>query len=196
MKNGFNGNRLKEALQYRGKRMADLTGETGISRQSLSAYANGTNKPPLENVWLIANALHFPLEYFMQDDFPQLTTETTYFRSQASATKMSREEQKAKMKQAIALFDFFSRNYIDYDDYVAPAVSTEITETSDTPKMYQQIENIADEVRAAWGMGRGPIESVQNVLELHGIIVTGFSLSGNDKIDAFSQKLNGRATST
>jgi Zn-dependent peptidase ImmA (M78 family)/DNA-binding XRE family transcriptional regulator len=189
MKNRFNGNRLKEALQYRGKRMAELTGETGISRQSLSAYANGTNKPRLENVLAIANALHFPLDYFMQDDLPHLTTETTYFRSQASATKMSREEQKAKMKQAISLFDFLNRNYIDYDDYVAPEISTELTEISDTPEMYQQIECIADEVRAAWGLGRGPIESVQNVLELHGIIVTGFPVSNNDKIDAFSQKL-------
>lgn len=51
MKNDqFNGNRLREALQYRGKRMADLVEETGISRQSFSAYANGTNRPSQENV--------------------------------------------------------------------------------------------------------------------------------------------------
>lgn len=56
--------------------------------------------------------LDFPIEYFKQADMPCMRTETTYFRSQASATKMSREEQKAKMKQAVALFDFFNRNIL------------------------------------------------------------------------------------
>lgn len=55
--------------------------------------------------------------------------------------------------------------------------------------MYMQIEKIADEVREQWSLGRGPIENVQNMLEFHGIIVTGFSVSCNGKIDAFSQKL-------
>lgn len=190
MKNDqFNGNRLREALQYRGKRMADLVEETGISRQSFSAYVNGTNRPSQENVWAIAKALDFPVEYFKQADMPCMRTETTYFRSQASATKMSREEQKAKMRQAVALFDFLNRKYIDYDDYIEPKLDTKLTEIEDNSEMYMQIERIADELRVQWNLGRGPIENVQNVLELHGIIVTGFPVSGNGKIDAFSQKL-------
>ena len=42
----FNGQRLKEALQFRGKKMTELADETGISKQSLSLYANAGNKPP------------------------------------------------------------------------------------------------------------------------------------------------------
>lgn len=37
----FNGQRLKEALQFREKKMTELADETGISKQSLSLYANG-----------------------------------------------------------------------------------------------------------------------------------------------------------
>ena len=36
----FNGQRLKEALQFREKKMTELADETGISKQSLSLYAN------------------------------------------------------------------------------------------------------------------------------------------------------------
>ena len=46
----FNGHRLKEALQFREKKMTELADETGISKQSLSLYANDGNIPPFDNV--------------------------------------------------------------------------------------------------------------------------------------------------
>ena len=50
----FNGKRLKDALQFREKKMTELADETGISKQSLSLYANDGNTPPFENVIKIA----------------------------------------------------------------------------------------------------------------------------------------------
>lgn len=50
----FNGERLKEALQFREKKMTELANEISISKQSLSLYANGGNIPPFENVKKIA----------------------------------------------------------------------------------------------------------------------------------------------
>ena len=44
----FNGVRLKEAMQLREKKMTELARETGISKQSLSLYANEANTPPAE----------------------------------------------------------------------------------------------------------------------------------------------------
>mgnify|MGYP001625395481 CR=1 FL=1 len=64
----FNGKRLKEALQFREKKMTELADETGISKQSLSLYANDGNTPPFENVIKIAQALSFPTDFFMVED--------------------------------------------------------------------------------------------------------------------------------
>ena len=86
----FNGKRLKEALQFREKKVTELADETGISKQSLSLYANDGNIPPYENVTKIAHALNFPTDFFMTEDFCTVATGNTYFRSQASATKKSR----------------------------------------------------------------------------------------------------------
>lgn len=36
----FNGRRLKDALQFREKKLTELAHEIGISKQSLSLYAN------------------------------------------------------------------------------------------------------------------------------------------------------------
>lgn len=63
----FNGQRLKEALQFRGKKMTELADETGISKQSLSLYANAGNKPPFENVEKIARTLDFPVDFFTSE---------------------------------------------------------------------------------------------------------------------------------
>ena len=74
-KNTFNGQRLKTALQYRGKRMSDLARDTDISRQSLSLYAKNENTPPFENILAIANSLHFPVEYYMTEDSSTVMTD-------------------------------------------------------------------------------------------------------------------------
>ena len=94
----FNGERLKEALQFREKKMTELADETSISKQSLSLYANGGNIPPFENVIKIAKALSFPTDFFMVEDGCTTTTGNTYFRSQASATKKSRAAQIIKLE--------------------------------------------------------------------------------------------------
>ena len=93
----FNGQRLKEALQFREKKMTELADETGISKQSLSLYANYGNVPPFDNVIKIARALDFPTDFFMSEDLCTASTGNTYFRSQASATKKSRNAQKIKL---------------------------------------------------------------------------------------------------
>ena len=94
----FNGDRLKEALQLRGIRMTELAGLTGITKQSLSLYANGGNVPPYENVKKIAFVLGFPTDYFMVEDMCAATADNTYFRSQAAATKTARKAQCIKME--------------------------------------------------------------------------------------------------
>lgn len=75
----FNGERLKEALQFREKKMTELANEISISKQSLSLYANGGNIPPFENVKKIAKALSFPTDFFMVEDGWTTTTGNTYF---------------------------------------------------------------------------------------------------------------------
>ena len=109
----FNGQRLRDALQFRGKKMADLSRETGISRQSLSLYVNEENIPPFENVMKIANVLDFPLEHFLTEDKCSAITMNTYFRSQAAAKKKEQNAQKKKLEYTAKMYEILL-NYVDF----------------------------------------------------------------------------------
>ena len=94
----FNGRRLKDALQFREKKVTELARETGICNQALFLYANEGNVSPYENIVKIARALRFPVDFFMGEDKCTVVTKNTYFRSREAATKKSRNAQRIKME--------------------------------------------------------------------------------------------------
>lgn len=191
MENKFNGQRLKEALQFRGMRMTDLAKQVDISKQSLSLYANCDNTPPFENVQKIAKALDFPFEYFMTKDLCATETENTYFRSQASASKLMQNAQKIKLEYVAKVYEVLLK-YVDFPELNLPTVfftGADNPLVADSDEIEAQIENCAVGLRSYWGIGMGPIENVQYLLESNGIIVTGFN-DVDKRIDAFSQRIN------
>lgn len=189
--NKFNGQRLKDALQFRGKRMTELAKEVGISKQSLSLYANKDNVPPYENVAKIAKALGFPFEYFMTEDLCTTVTDNTYFRSQSTASKLIQNEQKIKLEYVAKVYEVLLE-YVGFPDRNLPPVFFHGTDNlleADSDEVLEQIEFIASSVRKQWNLGTGPIDNLQYILESNGIIVTGFK-NVDDHIDAFSQRVN------
>lgn len=187
----FNGDRLKEALQFRELKMSDLATKTDISRQSLSLYANGDNNPPYENVMKIAKELDFPYDFFMTEDLCTTVTDNTYFRSQAAATKKTRKAQIIRLEYVAKMYEVLL-DYVDFPTLSLPIVS-ELRVANDPLKLesaegLREIEEIAAQVRKQWNLGKGPIESMQYELESHGIVVTGFS-GVDSTIDAFSTRI-------
>ena len=187
----FNGKRLKEALTFREKKMTELAEETGISKQSLSLYANGCNVPPYENVLKIARVLNFPTEYFMSEDLCTATTGNTYFRSQASTAKKSRNAQKIKLEYVSKMYEVLL-NYMNVPELNLPDTDdVHIPDTvadADSNQAFEEIEKLAERVRDCWELGNGPIDNLQYALQSNGIIVTGFS-DVESAIDAFSQQI-------
>ena len=187
----FNGKRFKEAIQLREKKMTELASETGISKQSLSLYANGINVPPAENVFKIANALHFPYSFFITEAVQDVEIEKTYFRSQASATKKARVAASKKMKYVVLLYEILLAK-IDFPKLNLPDTSkfnfVEDFQNVDSAEAIAKIERLAEEVRIHWNLGPGPIDNLQYLLESNGIIVTGFK-DRESHIDAYSQQI-------
>lgn len=187
----FNGQRLKEALQFREKKMTELADETGISKQSLSLYANDGNVPPFDNVIKIARALDFPTDFFMSEDLCTASTGNTYFRSQASATKKSRNAQKIKLEYVSKMYEVIL-NYMNVPELNIPDTSAinvpEDIANVDSDQAVNEIEKLAKLVREHWDLGNGPIDNLQYELQSNGIIVTGFRDVDTD-IDAFSQQI-------
>lgn len=172
--------------------MAQVSRATGISRQSLSLYANEENIPPYENVVKIAKTLNFPVEYFLTEDKCITVTTNTYFRSQATAKKREQNAQKKKLEYVAKMYEILSE-YVDF-----PKVSSTLSQgiyadfdvnvNEDDEEMQKDIEKLTLSLREKWGLGLDPIQNMQYLLESKGIVVTGF-YNIDDKIDAFSQKV-------
>ncbi len=185
----FNGERLKDARLFRGKTLADISRDTGISKQSLSLYENNKNSPELANVLKLTQSLKFPFDFFFQESSFQVKTEATYFRALLSATKKDRTAQSVKLEYLAQIY-LVLLEYIEFPSLNLPKVDfngSDNTYDYDEENEVEQLEAIAMQVREFWGLGNTPIKDLRFVLEANGIIVTSFDANA-EKIDAFSQR--------
>lgn len=190
-KRSFQGGQLKSARLLRGLTVTALANATGISKQSISLYENNENKPDYERGYKLAAALQVPYEFFLQKDACPTQTAATYFRSLASTSKLSRTSQSIKLEYIAKIYEALL-NYIDFPALNLPDVefigSENDFDEEENHRTLIELEQIAADVRALWGLGDGPIDDLQYALESNGIVVTGFDASEN-KIDAFSQRI-------
>lgn len=185
----FNGDRLRNARIYNGISLTDLATQADIKKQSISLYENGKNTPDYEKVCVLARILGFPFEYFFQEDKIKAYTETTYFRSQATASKKERAAQSVKLEFVAQMYETLW-NYIEFPVFKDPKVDFEGYEDPldcESQEAIDEMEVAANKVRECWGIPSGPIKDLQYILEQNGILVTGFSINENT-IDAFSQR--------
>ncbi|MDD3172867.1 MAG: XRE family transcriptional regulator [Herbinix sp.] len=185
----FNGERLKNARLYRGLTLTELAKQTDISKQSLSLYENNRNTPEHLKVKQLSTTLGFPYDFFFQEDKSSAKTETTYFRSFASANKKERTAQSIKLEYVAKIYKVLI-DYIEFPKINLPEIEfigyDDIFDCENVTSV-AEIENIANKTREYWKLGEGPIKNLQLVLEENGIQVTGFGTNEN-KIDAFSQR--------
>ena len=188
--NEFRGERLKSARLLRAKTITALAEETGISKQSISLYENGENRPEYIRYVAMAKALDVPVAFFFSKDFCQTSTPATYFRSLASATKLARMAQSLKLEYVAKMYEALL-DYINFPSLDLPHIEYSgiynLNDETSIAAMCNEIETVAAKLRDYWSIGSGPIGDLQYILESHGIIVTGFDTSIDD-IDAFSQR--------
>ena len=185
----FNGSRLRKARIYNGISLTDLATQANIKKQSVSLYENGKNIPDYTKVKVFARILGFPYDYFFQEDKVTPRTESTYFRSQATATKKDRAAQSVKLEFVAQMYETLW-NYIDFPVYTDPKVDFigyDDPLECESLEAIDEMEAAAKKVRECWKVFGGPIKDLQYLLEQNGILVTGFPID-KDKIDAFSQR--------
>lgn len=185
----FNGERLKSARLYNGWTLQELADKTKISKQSISLYENNRNMPEYERVREMARVLGFPFDYFWGTDAITTMTETTYFRSFATATKKDRTAQSIKLELVARMYEILFR-YLEFPGFNDPDVSFEGFDDAlalETAEAVTAMEVVTTKVRERWDIGTAPIRNLQYLLEKNGILVTGFP-ANKDRIDAFSQR--------
>lgn len=190
--NTFNKDRLKSARIYSGFTISELAEHSGVSKQAISQFENGKNKPTLETLMKLMYPLKFPREYFYEvDSLEEVQVGNTFFRSLVSTSKKERLSQIEKTRYFSRICDFLER-YIDFPVINLPNIKdlVDLTdEKADNPNLLERedIEEIALALRKHWEIGEEPISNIVFLLEKNGFIITSLA-TDTSKIDAFSQR--------
>jgi Zn-dependent peptidase ImmA (M78 family)/DNA-binding XRE family transcriptional regulator len=162
---GFQSARLIEARESRGLTQLALAELATRTSSTISRWENGSQSPEPDALESLASVLNLPVSFFLKPP-PDHGEAPVFFRSMASSTQSLRRRARARLRwgQDIALT---LQEWVDLPDLDVPVLqATDYRDIRDA-----DIEQMANECRAIWGLGLGPISDVLLVLENAGVCV-------------------------
>ncbi len=175
----FQPTRLRLARMRRGLSKQELVERLGADPKTLFNYEAGNTEPDDDALGKLANALHFPVEFFVGDPVQVPDAKSAYFRATTKMTAPQRDAALAAGGLAILFSKWMDKRF----ELAAPTL----------PEVEEDIgaASAAMAVRAEWGLGDRPVSSMVHLLESHGVRV--FSLVKEaEPVDAFSLWADGR----
>jgi len=177
MNKKFNYQRLKEARILRGLSQLELASKIGVTKQCISQYENGVVYPRGNSIFDIAQILDMPIQYFGKESIECANT-PVFFRSGKTSKKKMKDVFSTYIKWTQEIYLYISR-YINLPEF------NTIKKTQEEYS-FEEINDIAQELRAFWNLGNGPISNLMLLLENNGFIISKIPLDG-ELVDACSQ---------
>ena len=175
----FEPDRLVQARLARGLKKVELAQRVGVTAAAIGQYEGGRTRPSASVIGKIAVALHFPVAFFEAGrPISSLSEERAHFRRLRATSAGARARQVAYLS---LLEELVARVERDVQLPVVDIPSFDL-ESGDR----REIESTAARVRAAWGIGNGPIANVIALLESKGCVVVRLA-SEEEGIDAYSR---------
>lgn len=170
----FHGQRLAQARQFRGLLKGDLATEVGVTPAAIGQFESEVVRPSAVTLSKLALALGVPVAFFTQGRpmFP-LREEDAHFRSLRSTSKRDRSQARAQVERLAEVVAAIEQR-VNLPPVALPEISIGMLP-----------EEAARLVRAAWGLGDGPIADMVGILERKGVIVARLP-AATEEVDAFS----------
>lgn len=156
------GKRLRSARKMAGFSMGDLVQKAGgvVTRQAISKYEKGMMKPSSEVLIRLSLALDIKPEYFYRSS--KLSLSGVEFRKQ---TKLSAKNIEAIKQRTI---DFLER-YLELENILGIQVTFQNPVKDSSVNNIDDVEDIAQKLRAEWRLGLSPVPNLLELLEENGI---------------------------
>lgn len=178
---GFQKERLTQARQARGLTAISLADMAGLGQATISQYEKGTQNPRQENLDKLAGLLNVPSSFFLQSVSIE-KPERLFYRSMSAATKNSRARAEARYEWALEMMDYLLE-FFDFPEINLPELDIPEDHRQIDPR---QIEFFAEQLRAHWMLGDGPVVNMVRTLEANGVVVWRTPFEA-EKLDAFSE---------
>ncbi len=156
--------RLEQALAARSLTKGQLASLVGVAASTVTKWCKGDQAPEADTFDRIASVLNVQPEWLTRPALPSVSA--PLYRSNASALKVARAKLEARTAWVQEIAVLLSE-YVDY-----PTVNLPERNFRDPEQISKaDIEAAADECRALWQLGRGPIQNIALAAEGAGIIV-------------------------
>lgn len=172
MNTPFNGLELKLLRQFNQLSLEELGQHLECTRQYVHKVETGQSIPSPQFIEQIANFFNVP-EALFTNVKPVLQEEQIHFRSNRTT--------KVATKQVVMARGEYIKRLTEYLDSKLRLPKYDIHD----PNRSGSIEAIAEQCRADWGLGLGPISNMIRLCESHGVVVTTFQ-SVSTEVDALS----------
>jgi Zn-dependent peptidase ImmA (M78 family)/transcriptional regulator with XRE-family HTH domain len=162
----FDRSRMKIAREMRGITRVQLSRDMGsITPAAIGQFEKGYTRPASRTVERMAVALRVPPHFLSVPLRPQDTDEpVAFFRSIRSTSPGDRA-------QAVAYAHLAREFAFELERHVVlPHVAVPRGPLGDTADRHE-VEQVAAQVRAAWGVGPGPVTNMVRLLESKGVAV-------------------------
>lgn len=148
----------------------------GVATSKVSRWENGEHSPEAESLSDLARELRVRREYFLRPVFD--SHRPVFYRTLASTLKRDITYQKAQMNWLHEV-SAVVQHYVDLPEIDIPDV---LGAASYKQLRDEEIEDIAQQLRAHWGLGEGPIVNMVALLERIGCVVGSIEM-GTSKLD-------------
>ncbi|MGF0319179.1 helix-turn-helix domain-containing protein [Nocardia fluminea] len=168
----FVPSRLAFARRRVGMARTHLAAAIEVSAKTVQRWENGSEEPSRERRAELARVLRVLPEFFGMAEMDLLEIEAVSFRALTKMTARERDRARAAGRQGVAIMDWIEQRF------TLPA--------NDVPPLTDRDPEVAAEMlRAAWGLGPGPIRHLLATMELHGVRIMSIASDFRD-VDAFS----------
>jgi Zn-dependent peptidase ImmA (M78 family)/transcriptional regulator with XRE-family HTH domain len=177
--------RIKEAREGRGFTLEAFAERIGVTRQAVAQYENGQNGPSGEVLSEIIAATRQPLSFFTSSPERAGDMATPFWRSLKRMEQHHRRRITRRMQWARDICGLVER-FVELPAVNLPQVNFDYEVWDD-----EDIELAAEETRAFWGLGSGPVKNLAALLEANGVIIVRDLVECAD-MDAVSCWISGR----
>lgn len=176
----FDGTRLTVARRLARMTKTQLAREVQVTPTAIGQYEKGLSKPTHTVLREIALRLGLPREFFgASKPLTLLPASGAHFRSLRATSASAREQALAYGELSLELIDVLGE-YVHLPNVVLPELELPDQLTEDA------ITSAARATRELWGIATGPVPSVVQAMEAHGIVVLRLPEDTDKAVDAFS----------
>ncbi len=173
----FYGSLLKLAREAEGWPQAKLSERSGIAQGSISKYEKGLQQPSASQVAALGNALGFSTGFF---EDAEARPAAVMYRSRSLRSARLEAHVRARLNLARLVVQRL----------IADVEVDTVARFPDPDMSFQSPETAAEQLRAAWWIGPGPIEGICDYIEAAGGVVIRADLGTDQAVAAYMHPLS------